>query len=179
MKDRASRKKNHYQNDKEISQTILRYGKDVLHSEEFRSAYSETHHIRGTVSSHSMTVCIMAVRISRFLKKQGVSLDEKDLVQASLCHDLGMLGRKEKYTNFIAAWKRHPKDSASVARDLVPDLSENAESMIATHMWPVGGPVPRSKEAFVLSMADKLASIADWVYFLTGKQAGAGVRRQL
>ena len=179
MKDRTSRKKKHYKKDKEISETILRYGEDVLQSEEFRSAYAETHHIRGTVSSHSMTVCIMAMKMSRFLKKQGVDLNDKDLVQASLCHDLGMIGRKEKYQDNIIAWKSHPKDSAAVARDLVPDLSENAESMIATHMWPVGGPIPKSKEALILSTADKLASFADWIQFLTGKSVGAGIRKQV
>ena len=139
----------------------------------------EPHHLRGTVSEHTLNVCIIATRLCRLLKQNGLTVNEKDVVQAALCHDLGMLGRDEHYRNRTDSWKQHPEISVDVARDLVPDLSQNAEEMISTHMWPVSGPPPHSKEAAILNIADKCASAADWIYFITGKQIGANIRKDL
>lgn len=179
MKRRTVRKNQTALRDKAISRDIRHYGENILQSEAFQNAFHETHHMRGSVADHTLTVCILAARICRAMQQHGFSVNEKDLIQAALCHDLGMIGRNTAYKNRTDSWRSHPKKSASVARDLVPDLSTNAESMIHTHMWPVSGPHPRSREAAILNIADKWASAADWVYFLTGKQVGAGIRKDL
>ena len=62
---------------------------------------------------------------------------------------------------------------------LVPDLSPEAEEMILSHMWPVGGPLPASKEAILLSMADKYASMADWQSWLTNKKFAKQIKDRL
>ena len=178
-KSRTERKNETFLRDKAISRDILQYGENILQSEAFQNASEETHHLRGSVADHTLTVCILAARICRIMQKHGITVNEKDLIQAALCHDLGMIGRDDLYKSRTDSWQSHPKKSASVARDLVPDLSTNAESMIRTHMWPVSGPHPRSREAVILNAADKWASAADWVYFLTGKQVGAGIRKDL
>ena len=162
-----------------ISRDIIYYGSPVLHSDAFHRAFSETHHLRGSVSDHSLTVCIATVRICLFLQKAVFRINEKDLIQASLCHDLGMIGRSDKYRRRTEAWHSHPADSVAIARELLPDLSENAVSMIRTHMWPVSGSFPRSREAVILNAADKFASSADWVFFLTGKQFCGTIRKKL
>ena len=179
MKRKTARKNQAVLRDKEICSDILHYGEGILQSKEFQHASAETHHLRGNVAEHTLTVCILAARICRTLQKHGITVNEKDLIQAALCHDLGMLGRDTAYKNRTDSWKSHPEKSASVARELVPDLSTNAESMITTHMWPVSGPHPRSREAMILNLADKWASAADWVCFLTGKQVGADIREDL
>ena len=179
MKSKTDRNNQTVMRDKAITRDILHYGGSILRSEAFQNASGETHHLRGSVADHTLTVCILAARICRALQKRGITVNEKDLIQAALCHDLGMIGRDTAYKNRTDSWRSHPKKSASVARDLVPDLSTNAESMITTHMWPVSGPRPRSREAAILNIADKWASAADWVYFLTGKQVGAGIRENL
>lgn len=162
-----------------ISRDIRSYGGAILQSEAFRRASSETHHLHGSVSDHSLTVCIAAVQICFSLRKAGFRVNEKDLIQASLCHDLGMVGRSEKYGRRSEAWHSHADASVDIARELLPDLSENAASMIRAHMWPVSGPFPRSREAAILNAADKFASSADWVYFLTGKQFCRTIRQAL
>ena len=177
--NRARRENKKLLRDKAVNRDILLYGGEILHSEAFQKAFSEKHHLHGTVSDHSLTVCILAVRICLFIQKKGFTVNEKDLIQASLCHDLGMLGRQERYRNRTDSWNSHAEKSASIARDLIPDLSPNAESMIKTHMWPVSGPHPRSREAAILNVADKCASAADWVFFLTGKQVSADIRQKL
>ena len=99
--------------------------------------------------------------------RRGVLLNEKDLVQAALCHDLGMVGRENKYKNTLETCKRHPIDSAEIAKEIVPDLSPNAEQMIRSHMWPLSSIAPQSREGRLLCKADKFASMADWQYVIS------------
>ena len=151
----------------DIIRDILEYGRDILSSEVFRQAAYETHHLHGNVSDHTINVCVVSLRLSNQLISRGISVCKKDLVQAALCHDLGMISRESKYKDRIDAWKSHPKESARIARELIPDLSAKAEEMILSHMWPVAGSPPRSNEGMLLCMADKYASMADWKSWLT------------
>ena len=179
MADVSRRRKKKQLRDERISRDVLRCGGSILRSEYFKKAAFETHHLRSSVYDHSLTVCITAVQICLVLRKIGLRINEKDLIQASLCHDLGMVGRSQKFHRSFEAWRGHANDSAFIAQKLIPELSENAECMIRTHMWPVSGSYPRSREAFILNAADKYASIADWVYFLTGRRTGGQIRSEL
>ena len=179
MSGRIQRKNMKQIRDERISRDVLRCGSDILYSEQFKKAAYETHHLQSSVYDHSITVCITSVQICLFLQKLGFRINEKDLIHASLCHDLGMIGRRKKFRKRTDAWQRHANDSASIAHKLIPDLSENADSMIKTHMWPVSSSHPRSREAFILNAAEKYSSIADWVFFLTGKRSGEKIRKEL
>ena len=156
--------------DEKICDLILRYGSPVLTSEAFKRTSEETHHLRSSLTDHTLNVCIMSLRLSELLNKMHIETDPKDLIQASLCHDLGMLDRTEKYSGRTAAWKGHAEESDSIARDLLPDISDNAENIILSHMWPVSSQRPGSKEAVIVTAADKWASAADWVTILTGRK---------
>lgn len=166
MDTEKKRKRNNAKKNNSIPNKVRRYGGDIMKSEAFIRSVSETHHLHGTVSSHTLTVCKVSLHISRFLNVFGFRVNEKDLVEAALCHDLGMVGRDEKYDSRTDAWKEHPEESLKIARELIPDLSENAESLILSHMWPVAGPPPRSREAVILNFADKIGSMADWKDYL-------------
>ena len=160
-------------NDEELSEEaaicrdIIRYGKEILLSDIFRKTAVQRHHVQSTVMEHTMNVCIIAVKLCRDQMRKGVLLNEKDLVQAALCHDLGMVGRENKYKNALETCKRHPIDSAEIAKEIVPDLSPNAEQMIRSHMWPLSSIAPQSREGRLLCKADKFASMADWQYVIS------------
>lgn len=163
----------------EICSMILEYGGQILSSDVFRQTASQKHHLHGTVFEHTINVCIVSVRLAGQLAERGVRVNEKDLVQAALCHDLGMIGRDCKYRGRLDSWKSHPEESVRIAKELVPDLSEEAEEMILSHMWPVAGPQPGSKEGRILCMADKYASMADWKTWLTRHRFAARIKEQL
>ena len=163
----------------EICSIILKYGSDVLKSEVFRKSVTQTHHVYGTVFDHTINVCIVSIRLCRQLKSRGIRVNEKDLIQAALCHDLGMVSRESKYKGKTDSWKSHPKESARIARELIPDLSPEAEEMILSHMWPVAGPPPRTNEGMLLCMADKYASMADWKTWLTKHRFASRIREQM
>ena len=160
-------------NDEELSEEaaicrdIVKYGKEILLSDIFRKTAVQRHHVQSTVMEHTMNVCIIAVKLCREQMRRGVLLNEKDLVQAALCHDLGMVGRENKYKNALETCKRHPIDSAEIAKEIVPDLSPNAEQMIRSHMWPLSSIAPQSREGRLLCKADKFASMADWQYVIS------------
>ena len=162
-----------------VSSDILRYGSDILQSDVFRRADDETHHLHGSVSGHTLNVCIASVRLCRRLQRTHMQLSEKDLIQAALCHDLGMVDRENRYHGRMDSWQSHPEESVKVARELVPDMSEEAGEMIRTHMWPVSGPCPRSKEGVLLSVADKYASVLDWMTWMTNRKYGSRIKQNL
>ena len=163
----------------EISSKILQYGSDILNSDAFRKSAYQRHHLHGTVFEHTINVCIVCVRLVKQYTARGVQINEKDLIQAALCHDLGMLERDRKYRGRLDSWKSHPEESVRIAKKLVPDLSREAQEMILTHMWPVAGPAPRSKEGRILCMADKYASMADWRTWLTRHRFAERIKKQL
>ncbi len=47
----------------EIRKIILKYGRDILGSDEFRETFSQTHHMDTTVGDHTLGVAAEAVRI--------------------------------------------------------------------------------------------------------------------
>lgn len=163
----------------DVVDAILTYGKDILNSDLFRQAANEKHHLHGTVLEHTLNVCVVSMWLSRQMQKRGVKVNDKDLIQAALCHDLGMIGREGKYKHRVDSWGGHPKESARLARELVPDLSPEAEEMIQNHMWPAGGSLPGSNEAKILCLADKYASMADWTSWLTKHRFAARIKEKL
>ena len=163
----------------EICNTILKYGREIMDSDVFREAASQTHHLHGTVLDHTINVCVVSIWLCRQLEKRGVRVDEKDLVRAALCHDLGMVGRESKYRGRLHSWRGHPEESAKIAREIVPDLSRGAEEMILSHMWPLAGSAPRSNEAMLLCIADKYASMADWSSWLTKQKFASRIKKLL
>ena len=163
----------------EIIETILKYGKDILCSDVFRQAASETHHVRGTVLDHTLNVCVVSLRLARQLKNRGIKVSEKDLVHAALCHDLGMIGRDRKYKGKYNAWEAHPEESARIAREILPDLTGEAEEIVRSHMWPLSGSLPRTNEGVLLCIADKYASMEDWKAWVTKNSFSSRIKEQL
>ena len=140
------------------------YGNDVLRSDEMKQAYEQTHHMWSTVGEHTLRVAMSSVMICYALKKLHIKVNIPAVVIGSLCHDLGMLGRREKYSSASESNREHPKESVTVARDLMGELPEKTEEIIEQHMWPLGdSKAPDSIESAVVSVADKYTAVKDLV----------------
>lgn len=158
IREKRENRKERIRNDIEL------YGGDVLHSEEMKQAYEQTHHMWSTVGEHTLRVAMSSVMICYALRKLNIKVNIPAVVIGSLCHDLGMLGRGEKYSSKKESHREHPKESVSVARDIVDDLPEEAEGIIEQHMWPIGdSKAPDTIESAVVSVADKYAAVKDLV----------------
>lgn len=95
-----------------------------------------------------------------------VRADSRVCTRAGLLHDI--------YSR-MGTWATHGAIAASVARQM--GESEQVCNAIETHMFPVG-PVPTSKEGWVLVVADKMATFTDALHFLSLLVAGQGLRNR-
>ena len=138
---------------------IRKYGNDILASDKFKDARKQIHHYRSTVASHSVQTAISGLRICRALRKFGIKVDMRSVVRTALLHDLGMIGRDDLYRNNYECCLRHPGNSAHISRQIWKGIDEKSVAAIKSHMWPLSLHVPKTREAFVLCMADKAASI--------------------
>ena len=147
-----------------IKEDLMLYGNDVLQSEEMKKAFDQTHHQWSTVGEHTFRVAFSSVMICYALKKLNIKVSIPAVVIGALCHDLGILGRSEKYSSGKECSREHPKESVTVARELVGDLPEKTEGIIERHMWPIGqSKAPDSIEGVVVSVADKYNAVKDLV----------------
>ena len=76
---------------------------------------------------------------------------------------------------------QHPSDSVEVAQKLVGELPEKTTDIITRHMWPVGrSKPPNSLEAAIVSAADKVAAVEDFIEGYEEKNPGIrGVVQEL
>ena len=147
-----------------IVDDVERYGGEVLESKELKSAFEQPHHRWSTVGEHTIRVTVSSVMICYALKKLHIKVNVPAVVVASLCHDLGMLGRSEKYSSGKECHREHPKDSVAIAKDIVIDMPDKTEDIIERHMWPAGkSKAPNSIESVVVSVADKYNAVKDLV----------------
>lgn len=156
-----------------IRNDLERYGDDVLNSEEMKQAFQQTHHQWSTVGEHTVRVAFSSMMICYALKKLNIKVNIPAVVIGALCHDLGMLGRQEKFSSDREAIREHPKSSVEVARELVGEMPEKAEDIIERHMWPAGdSKAPNSLEGAIVSVADKYTAVKDLVKGSEVKQTG-------
>ena len=152
-----------------IKRDIREYGGPVLRSGIWNRAMRQTHHNRWTVGSHSMSVCVAALRMSYWLEDKHICyVNHREIVQAALCHDLGIVGRYEKFANNRVCCHQHPLDSAEIARHIYPEISEKTLYTIRCHMWPLCVALPKTREAVIITLADKYVATgegipADWL----------------
>lgn len=156
-----------------IKNDLQLYGEDVLNSEEMKEAFQQTHHRWSTVGEHTFRVAFSSVMICYALKKLNIKVSVPAVVIGALCHDLGILGRDGKYSSSKEMSREHPKESVTVARDLVADMPEKTEDIIERHMWPAGqSKAPNSIEGVIVSAADKYSAVKDIVKGSDVKKTG-------
>ena len=175
------KKKRQEERRESMQRDLERYGGRILHSDEMRRAFRQKHHTLSTVGEHTMHVAMTSLAICYALNKLHVKTDIPAVVTGSLGHDLGILGRNEKYGSSRECSRQHPEDSAEVAEKLMGELPKKTEDIITRHMWPVGkSKPPNSLEAVIVSAADKIAAVEDFVEGYGEKRPGIkGVAREL
>lgn len=109
-----------------LNNIIALYGADVLKSKAFNEGFKQKHHGKTTVSDHSFRVAMACAGFGIALHKIGVKYDLKTAVRMSLSHDLGILGRYDGKFHGVkhCCAPQHPLDSAQVADEILPDMTE-------------------------------------------------------
>ncbi len=158
---------------------IRRYGGRIIKSPEFKAGFDQPHHYISSVSDHTLNVTIQALKISHIFRIFGVHTDERVIVKAALLHDLGIIGRYEKYKNNSECGKKHPGDSVKIAKRMLKRLDDKTGDSIRYHMWPLGGRLPKYIEGRIIVAADKWCPPAEWIWHATGRVRCGDIKKEL
>lgn len=134
---------------------------DILNHEEYKQLASFTHHRPFTTLEHSIRVAQIAYNWSIRLERR-FDLDIRAVTRGALLHDFFLYDWHHLRPDG-ARWHgfRHPRIACQNAERCFT-LSEKEKDIILSHMWPLTVRRPRSREAFIVMMADKMASIQEF-----------------
>lgn len=146
-----------------VESLLYQYGNDILQSAEFQSAFGQTHHRCMTVAEHSLGVAVICLYMCVILQRLHISVQIRSLTVAALCHDLGIMGRSEKYHSNLECYGRHPEDSLDVIRSMIDkeEYNDIIEDSVRRHMWPLTPVPPRYHEGVMLTTADKISAVME------------------
>ena len=137
---------------------IYVYGKKVIQSDIFRSSFYQQHHYITTVGEHTLHVALFALESAYRMMERGYHINISNVVLACLCHDLGIMGRHEKFKNDIVCCYLYTIHSVVIAQQLIPDLPVVVRTAIARHMFPSMPIPPFSMTGYLLIKGDKLST---------------------
>lgn len=114
------------------------------------------HHPGVSCYEHSVFVAYTAFRLARHWR-----LDYHAAARAGLLHDLYLYNPRDRSAYQGNQCFAHPKAALKNADILVGGLTEKEKNSIISHMWPLARHRPRSKEACVVNLSDKLCATAE------------------
>lgn len=114
-------------------------------------------HGRVTTWQHGLSVARESFLLARRLHLKNI--EERQLVRAAFLHDYFLYDWHEQGDSFHGF--HHPDIAAeNAARDF--DISDREENIIRSHMWPLTfRHLPKSREAVIVSVADKIVSLRE------------------
>lgn len=116
------------------------------------------HHRRICCYRHSLNVAVVSLALAeRFLRR----FDRRALVRGALLHDYFLYARGPD-----SDIKRHGTTHAKVAaKNASADftLSPIEEDIIKRHMFPLNPAPPRYRESVVVSLADKICAVGEFL----------------
>lgn len=127
---------------------------DILNNKEFISLKDELHHGISRLD-HSLHVARLTYNMCDVLHKDNI----KDVTRAALLHDFFKDEQIEKFS-FV----NHPKQ-AVINAQIYFNINELQENIIASHMFPVSSIIPKHKESWIVSLADKIVSLKECVQY--------------
>lgn len=128
----------------------------LLDSQQVRSMGLWKHHASITTLDHSLFVAYCSYRTARAL-----GLDALAAARGGLLHDLYLYDSRDKSAH--PGWQcfDHPRAAARNAEQLT-ELTGKERNIILSHMWPLGGAVPRSMEAVLVDLVDTVCAAVEF-----------------
>ena len=131
--------------------------RELLDSDQVRMMGRWKHHGPVTTLDHSLFVAFSSYRLARFL-----GLDVRAAARGGLLHDLYLYDSRDKSAHPGNQCFDHPRAAARNAAGLT-DLSDKERNIILSHMWPLGGQLPRSREAWLVDLVDTVCATLELV----------------
>ena len=157
LKKRSEKWKRSFEKRRELRREIVKQGKDILESNNFRGSSAFIQHGNMTVKEHSLNVAMYSLAIS---KRLPIRVNRRDLVRGALLHDYFLYDWHTKHEGHSLHGFFHPgRALRNAERDF--SLSATERTMIKTHMFPLTLPPPKCKESWILVVADKVCAIKE------------------
>lgn len=146
-----------------------------LEDESVRSMAAFVQHGSVSTLAHCIAVAKTSLSLATRLK---LRVNESDLVAGALLHDFYLYDWHDRATARPRHATRHPLYAAENAARRF-GVNARVEGVIAAHMWPLPPTrIPRTKEAWVVCIADKWCALAETVAArLPGAARACDVRR--
>lgn len=130
---------------------------DLLASDIVQQMWQYPHHRTVSTFWHSVYVSYLTYRLCGRLR-----LSQREAARAALLHDFYLYNwYLEKHAEYHIWY--HPKEAVKNAELYFESLTAKQKNMILSHMWPLFVEPPKSKEAYVLTLADKIAATKDLI----------------
>lgn len=126
---------------------------DIINNKKFKKLQNQVHHYTTNRYDHCLSISYRTYKICKYL-----NLDYVSATRASLVHDFFF---DEEITN--KKFKRlvtHYKKSIDNANKII-DLSKKEENIIAAHMFPFGGEIPKHLESVIVDLVDDVISVKE------------------
>ena len=139
---------------------IEEIGFDIINNEEYLKQKNYIQHGKTSIFEHCITVTCKCLEI---VEKGKYSVNTNKLVRAALLHDYfkydwhiyAKINGIHKLHGFY-----HPNYAAENASKEF-EITELEKNAIKAHMFPLGFTFPRSKEAWILTTADKSCALKE------------------
>lgn len=130
----------------------LRCVADLLSTRQVASMKQWRHHLTVTTYDHSLFVSYVAFRLARRL-----GCDYQMAARTGLLHDLYLYDSRDRSAHPGSQCFDHPVAALRNARALTA-LTDKEANIIVSHMWPLAKTMPRSREALIVNLADKICA---------------------
>ena len=130
----------------------------ITNSPKYQVLKNYQQHRSHSVYNHSINVYNTCFKIT---KKLHLKVNEESLAKSALLHDY-FLYDWHNSKNIVTHFTRHPIYAAKNAkRDF--GLTKKEERAIKSHMFPAGLRLPTSREAIILTLADKYCALRELI----------------
>lgn len=144
--------------------------KPILTHKEFMKTKSIVHH-GNTRYNHSVRVSYVAYKLSKIL-----GFDTDAVIRAGALHDFFLIRDDKNIMTSTKMLIEHPKIAKENAINYF-GINEKEQNIIESHMFPISDVVPKSKEAWLVTLSDKIvalfegasrakAQVSVWMLFL-------------
>lgn len=142
---------------------IEQYASDILESKNFLSSEQYMQHGSISVKRHCMSVAEHSLMIEEKLMPLGFRCQEREMVRGALLHDYFLYDWHDKYSHERLHGFHHPHVALVNASREYP-LSARERDIIEKHMWPLTFRMPRCREAWIVTAADKYCSLRETLF---------------
>lgn len=139
---------------KEVEQQYRKEVEQILNNKDFQKLRYYKQHNWSDRLMHSINVSYLSWLMARRL-----GCDAKAAARAGLLHDFCLYDFHEKSADGERQAFLHPKVAAENSMEHF-DISEKERDAILSHMFPLG-PLPKSREAWLITIADKVCAAAE------------------